>query len=226
MTSMKDLGSATGDERDDVIRRQAAELVRLQAEVAAWRKRYEKGEKRDIAFTNSESEVEPLYTALDVLDNGVPDESLPGAYPFTRGIHPTGYRGKLWTMRQFAGFGSAADTNARFKFLLEHGQTGLSTAFDFPTQMGYDSDHPRSEGEVGKVGVAVDSLEDMELLLAGLPLDTVTTSMTINSTAAILLLLYELVAEGQGVRADRIGGTIQNDILKEYVARGTYIYPP
>jgi methylmalonyl-CoA mutase N-terminal domain/subunit len=177
---MKDLASATGDERDDLIRRQAAELERLQAEVAAWRKRYEKGEKRDIAFTNSESEVEPLYTALDVLQGGVPDESLPGAYPFTRGIHPTGYRGKLWTMRQFAGFGSAADTNARFKFLLEHGQTGLSTAFDFPTLMGYDSDHPRSEGEVGKTGVAISSLADMETLFDGIPLDQVSTSMTIN----------------------------------------------
>ena len=143
MTSMKDLASAAHD-RDDVIRRQAAELERLRAEVAAWRARYEKGEKRDIAFTNSEGE--PLYTALDVGRDAVPDESLPGAYPYTRGIHPTGYRGKLWTMRQFAGFGSAADTNARFKFLLEHGQTGLSTAFDFPTLMGYDSDHPRSEG--------------------------------------------------------------------------------
>jgi methylmalonyl-CoA mutase N-terminal domain/subunit len=136
------------------------------------------------------------------------------------------YRGRLWTMRQYAGFGTAEATNERFKFLLEAGQTGLSCAFDLPTQMGYDSDHPRAEGEVGKVGVAIDSIEDMRSLLAGLPLDKVSTSMTINATAAILLLLYELVAEEQGVPASSISGTIQNDILKEYVARGTYIYPP
>jgi len=129
MTSTRDLTGTTHDGRDEILRRQAAELERLRVEVAAWRKRYEKGEKRDIAFTNSEGEVDPLYTALDVIESGEPDESLPGAYPFTRGIHPTGYRGKLWTKRQFAGFGSATDTNARFKFLLEHGQTGLSTAF-------------------------------------------------------------------------------------------------
>jgi methylmalonyl-CoA mutase N-terminal domain/subunit len=150
----------------------------------------------------------------------------PGREPFTRGIRPDMYRGRLWTMRQYAGFGTAEATNQRFKFLLEAGQTGLSCAFDLPTQMGYDSDHPRAEGEVGKVGVAIDSLADMRLLLKDLPLDKVTTSMTINSTAAILLLLYELVAEEQGVPGDRLGGTIQNDILKEYVARGTYIYPP
>jgi methylmalonyl-CoA mutase N-terminal domain/subunit len=150
----------------------------------------------------------------------------PGQFPYTRGIHPTMYRGRLWTMRQYAGFGTAEATNERFKFLLNAGQTGLSCAFDLPTQMGYDSDHPRAEGEVGKVGVAISSLEDMRLLLAGLPLDEVTTSMTINATASTLLLLYQLVAEESGVAADRLGGTIQNDILKEYVARGTYIYPP
>ncbi len=150
----------------------------------------------------------------------------PGREPFTRGIRPDMYRGRLWTMRQYAGFGTAEATNQRFKFLLEAGQTGLSCAFDLPTQMGYDSDHPRAEGEVGKVGVAIDSLADMRLLLADLPLDKVTTSMTINSTAAILLLLYELVAEEHGVPGEKLGGTIQNDILKEYVARGTYIYPP
>src|SRR6266550_1562692 len=136
------------------------------------------------------------------------------------------YRGRPWTMRQYAGFGTAAETNARFRYLLSHGQTGLSIAFDLPTQMGYDSDHPRAEGEVGKTGVAIDSLEDMRLLLDGIPLDQVTTSMTINATAAILLLLYELVAEEQGVVPGAIGGTVQNDILKEYAARGTYIYPP
>ena len=150
----------------------------------------------------------------------------PGSFPYTRGIRPDMYRGRLWTMRQYAGFGTAEATNERFKFLLDAGQTGLSCAFDLPTQMGYDSDHPRSEGEVGKEGVAIDSLEDMRALLAGLPLDQVTTSMTINATAAILLLFYQLVAEENGVDPKLLGGTIQNDILKEYVARGTYIYPP
>src|SRR5215218_5613876 len=225
MTSTRDLSSATGGDRDETVRRQAAELERLRAEVAAWRKRYEKGEKRDIAFTNSEGEVEPLYTALDVVENGAPDESLPGAYPFTRGIHPTGYRGKLWTMRQFAGFGSAADTNARFKFLLEHGQTGLSTAFDFPTLMGYDSDHPRSEGEVGKTGVAISSLADMETLFDGIPLDQVSTSMTINGPAVILFCFYIAAAERQGVDSTRLRGTIQNDILKEYMAQHAWCFP-
>jgi methylmalonyl-CoA mutase N-terminal domain/subunit len=150
----------------------------------------------------------------------------PGGFPYTRGVQRDMYRGRLWTMRQYAGFGTAESTNERFKFLLEAGQTGLSCAFDLPTQMGYDSDHPRAEGEVGKVGVAIDSIEDMRSLLSGLPLDTVSTSMTINATAAILLLLYELVAEEQAVSPSSISGTIQNDILKEYVARGTYIYPP
>jgi methylmalonyl-CoA mutase N-terminal domain/subunit len=172
-------------------------------------------------------EIRSVYGTSD-LEGWDPARSLgaPGSYPYTRGIHPDMYRRRLWTMRQYAGFGTAESTNARFKFLLEHGQTGLSCAFDLPTQMGYDSDHPRAEGEVGKVGVAIDSVEDMRLLLADLPLDTVTTSMTINATAAVLLLLYELVAEEQGVAGDRLGGTVQNDILKEYIARGTYIYPP
>ena len=149
-----------------------------------------------------------------------------GEYPFTRGPYPTMYRGRLWTMRQYAGFGTADETNQRFHDLLEAGQTGLSVAFDLPTQMGLDSDHPLAAGEVGKVGVAIDTLADMRRLLQGLPLDQVSTSMTINSTAAILLLLYQLVAEEQGVDAAKLRGTIQNDILKEYVARGTYIYPP
>ena len=220
---MRDLAGLSAGERDEAVRRQAEELERLRAEVAAWRKRYEKGEKRDIAFTNSESEVEPLYTALDAAST--PDESLPGAYPFTRGIHPTGYRGKLWTMRQFAGFGSAADTNARFKFLLEHGQTGLSTAFDFPTLMGYDSDHPRSEGEVGKTGVAISSLADMEVLFDGIPLDQVSTSMTINGPAVILFCFYVAAAERQGVPSTKLRGTVQNDILKEYMAQHAWCYP-
>ncbi len=177
--------------------------------------------------TDSGIEILPVY-GPGALGGWDPAEKLgePGRYPFTRGVHPEMYRRRLWTMRQYAGFGTAESTNERFKFLLQHGQTGLSCAFDLPTQMGYDSDHPRADGEVGKVGVAVDSLADMRLLLAGLPLDQVTTSMTINATAAILLLLYELVAEEQGISGDQLGGTIQNDILKEYVARGTYIYPP
>jgi len=224
MTSMRDLAGQARDERDDTLRRQAAELERLRAEVAVWRKRYEQGDKRDIAFTNSEGEVEPLFTALDRVP-AVPDESLPGAYPFTRGIHPTGYRGKLWTMRQFAGFGSAVDTNARFKFLLEHGQTGLSTAFDFPTLMGYDSDHPRSEGEVGKTGVAISSLADMETLFDGIPLDQVSTSMTINGPAVILFCFYVAAAERQGVPSTKLRGTVQNDILKEYMAQHAWCYP-
>jgi methylmalonyl-CoA mutase N-terminal domain/subunit len=177
--------------------------------------------------TDSGIEVKPVYGPEDLRDWD-PAARLgdPGSPPYTRGIYPSMYRGRLWTMRQYAGFGSAEATNERFKFLLGAGQTGLSCAFDLPTQMGLDSDHPRAEGEVGKVGVAVDSLADMRLLLAGLPLDKVTTSMTINATAAILLLFYELVAEEQGVDPAVLGGTIQNDILKEYVARGTYVYPP
>ena len=177
--------------------------------------------------TDSGITVRRVYTSND-LEGWDEEERLgePGSFPYTRGVHADMYRSRLWTMRQYAGFGTAEATNERFKFLLSAGQTGLSCAFDLPTQMGFDSDHPRAEGEVGKVGVAIDSLADMRLLLAGLPLDKVTTSMTINSTAAILLLLYELVAEEQGVSGDQVGGTIQNDILKEYVARGTYVYPP
>jgi methylmalonyl-CoA mutase, N-terminal domain len=177
--------------------------------------------------TDSGIEIRPVYTADD-LAGWDPETQLgdPGHYPYTRGIRADMYRGRLWTMRQYAGFGDAKSTNERFKFLLGAGQTGLSCAFDLPTQMGFDSDHPRAEGEVGKVGVAIDSLADMRLLLAGLPLDKVTTSMTINATAAILLLFYQLVAEENGVDPKALGGTIQNDILKEYVARGTYIYPP
>jgi methylmalonyl-CoA mutase N-terminal domain/subunit len=178
-------------------------------------------------ITDSGISIKTVYNAADLKD--FDDERQlgePGTYPFTRGVQPTMYRGRLWTMRQYAGFGTAEATNERFKFLLAAGQTGLSCAFDLPTQMGYDADHVRAEGEVGKVGVAISSLEDMRLLLAGLPLNEVTTSMTINSTAATLLLFYQLVAEEQGIAGDQLRGTIQNDILKEYVARGTYIYPP
>ena len=181
----------------------------------------------DAIRTDSGIEIAPLYTAESLGDFDPSDRlGTPGRPPYTRGVYPTMYRGKLWTMRQYAGFGSAEATNERFKFLLGAGQTGLSCAFDLPTQMGFDSDHPRAEGEVGKVGVAISSLDDMRLLLKDLPLDKVSTSMTINSTAAILLLMYELVAEEQGVPSTAISGTIQNDILKEYIARGTYVYPP
>jgi methylmalonyl-CoA mutase N-terminal domain/subunit len=177
--------------------------------------------------TDSGIEVRRRYSADDLAGfDPATQLSEPGEFPYTRGVQRDMYRGRLWTMRQYAGFGTAEATNERFKFLLGAGQTGLSCAFDLPTQMGFDSDHPRAEGEVGKVGVAIDSLDDMRTLFGGIPLDQVTTSMTINATAAILLLLYELVAEEQGVTADKIGGTVQNDILKEYVARGTYIYPP
>ena len=158
--------------------------------------------------------------------SGSPEPPPPGEPPYTRGLHPDGYRGRVWTMRQYAGFGSASSTNERFRYLLERGQTGLSVAFDLPTQMGYDSDAPEAEGEVGKVGVAIDTVADMQVLCRGLPLDRVTTSMTINAPASLLLLLYELAAESEGIAPELLGGTIQNDILKEYFARGTYIFPP
>ena len=171
-------------------------------------------------------EVEPLYTPDDVEIDYERDLGRPGEYPFTRGVYPTMYRGRLWTMRQFAGFGTAAETNERFHYLLEHGQTGLSTAFDMPTLMGYDSDHARSLGEVGREGVAIDSLEDMETLFGGIPLGEVSTSMTINSPAAILLAFYVCVARGAGRSARRLSGTVQTDILKEYIAQKEYIFPP
>ncbi len=178
-------------------------------------------EEREVQ-TDSGIEIRRVYRREDVKA----DPPDPGEYPFTRGIYPTMYRGKIWTMRQYAGFGTARETNARFRYLLEQGQTGLSVAFDLPTQLGLDADDPRAFGEVGRVGVAISSLEDMEVLFEGIPLDRVSTSMTINAPAAALLLLYELVAERQGVPAEALQGTIQNDILKEYVARGTYIFPP
>src|SRR5262245_17948024 len=218
MTSTRDFTNRKAEEDQ-------AELERLRAEVAEWRKRFEKNERRGAAFVNSTGEVAPLYTTLDVSPDSAEDLGVPGIYPYARGIHPTGYRGKLWTMRQFAGFGSASDTNERFKFLLEHGQTGLSTAFDFPTLMGYDSDHPRSEGEVGKTGVAVSSLADMEVLFDGIPLDQVSTSMTINGPAIIIWAFYIAAAEKQGVSSDKLRGTIQNDILKEYMAQHAWCFP-
>jgi methylmalonyl-CoA mutase N-terminal domain/subunit len=177
-------------------------------------------------FTDSGIEVQPLYDESDVR-NGV-EERLgePGDYPFTRGIHPDMYRSRRWTMRQYAGYASAKETNERFHYLIDHGSTGLSMAFDLPTQLGRDSDDPLCEGEVGRTGVAIDSIDDMRRVFDGIPLDEVTTSMTINAPAAVLLLLYELVGEEQGVEAEKLGGTTQNDILKEYIARGNFIYPP
>jgi len=177
--------------------------------------------------TSSGIEIEPLYGPDAAPEQAYLDRlGFPGEYPFTRGIQATMYRGRFWTMRQYAGFGGAEEANQRYLYLLRSGQTGLSVAFDLPTQMGLDADHPRAKGEVGKVGVAISSLADMEILLKGIPLAQVSTSMTINATAAILLCLYAAVAEGTGVRLDELSGTVQNDILKEYIARGTYIYPP
>ncbi len=194
-----------------------------------WRERhYDTAPLREEAFTTiSGAEVEPLYTPEDVegLDYER-DLGYPGCYPYTRGIHPTMYRGRLWTMRQFSGFGTAEDTNRRYKFLLERGQTGLSVAFDMPTIMGRDSDDPLSEGEVGRCGVAVDSLQDMEVLFSGIPLKDITTSMTINGPAAVLLAFYLCVGEKQGASWKDLGGTIQNDILKEYIAQKSWIFPP
>jgi methylmalonyl-CoA mutase N-terminal domain/subunit len=184
-------------------------------------------ERKDEFVTGSNLPVERLYTPLDVecLDYEN-DLGYPGSYPFTRGVQSTMYRGRFWTMRQYAGFATAEESNKRYKYLLEQGQTGLSVAFDLPTQIGYDSDHSLSKGEVGKVGVAIDSLKDMEILFDGIPLDKVSTSMTINAPAAVLLAMYIAVAEKQGVSPEQLSGTIQNDILKEYIARGTYIFPP
>ena len=184
-------------------------------------------ERRETFKTDSEIELKRLYTPLDMEGFDYFEKlGFPGEYPFTRGVQPTMYRGRFWTMRQYAGFATAEETNKRYRYLLDHGQTGLSMAFDLPTQIGYDSDHPLSTGEVGKVGVAIDTLADMETVFEDIPLDKVSTSMTINSTAAILLAMYIAVAERQGVKPEFLRGTIQNEILKEYVARGTYIFPP
>jgi methylmalonyl-CoA mutase N-terminal domain/subunit len=198
---------------------------RSASDLEAWKELYEATAEREgeLFSTISGVENEALYTAENV---AVEDTSYPGVYPFTRGVYPSMYRGKLWTMRQFAGFGTAEETNERFRYLLEHGQTGLSTAFDMPTLMGYDSDHERSVGEVGREGVAIDSLEDMETLFRGIPLADVSTSMTINSPAAVLLAFYAVVGEEQGVPMSELRGTIQTDILKEYIAQKEYIFPP
>src|SRR6478736_4391979 len=180
----------------------------------------------ELFSTISGLENEPLYTPDSVDIDYERDLGYPGVYPFTRGVYPSMYRGRLWTMRQFAGFGTAEETNERFRYLLDHGQTGLSTAFDMPTLMGLDSDHPRSLGEVGREGVAIDSLDDMETLFEGIPLDEVSTSMTINSPAAILLAFYVAVGDEQGVAREQLRGTVQTDILKEYIAQKEYIFPP
>ncbi len=222
----KSNGSTQADLRRRLADRER-EVAELKRQVEAWRA--EVGGlpiRTDGNFTSvSGRSVEPVYTPVDLVDTLGGDGLLPGEFPFTRGIHPTMYRGKLWTMRLFAGFGTAVDTNRRYKFLLERGQTGLSVAFDFPTLMGYDSDHPRSEGEVGKCGVAVSSLADMETLFEGIPLDQVSTSMTINGPAAMLFCFYVAAAEKQGVDIARLQGTVQNDMLKEYQAQHAWIYP-
>ncbi len=186
-----------------------------------------KGERKERFTTLGGIPLKTVYTQEDLADQNAEDSvGVPGEFPYTRGIYPTMYRGRLWTMRQYAGFGTAAQSNERFRYLLAKGQTGLSVAFDLPTQIGLDSDYERANGEVGKVGVAIDSLEDMETLFNGIPLDRVSTSMTINATAAILLALYAAVAKKQGADLRKLSGTVQNDILKEFIARGTYIYPP
>ncbi|MGD8398449.1 MAG: methylmalonyl-CoA mutase family protein [Anaerolineae bacterium] len=183
-------------------------------------------ERKPAFETESSIPIERIYTPAGVEIDYTTDLGFPGAYPYTRGVQPTMYRGRLWTMRQYAGFGTAEETNARYKYLLEQGQTGLSVAFDLPTQIGYDADDPVSAGEVGKVGVSISSLEDMETLFEGIPLDKVSTSMTINAPATVLLAMYIAVGKQQGVAREQLRGTVQNDILKEYIARGTYIYPP
>ncbi|MGB9676178.1 MAG: acyl-CoA mutase large subunit family protein [Candidatus Bathyarchaeales archaeon] len=188
---------------------------------------FEKLPERETFSTSSEIPVARVYTPFDVANlDYLRDLGFPGEYPFTRGVYPTMYRARFWTMRQYAGFGTAEQTNKRFKYLLEHGQTGLSVAFDFPTQVGYDCDHPMAAGEVGKVGVSASTLRDMEILFDGIPLGKVTTSMTINAPATVLLAMYIAVGQKQGVNQADLGGTVQNDILKEYVARGMYIFPP
>jgi methylmalonyl-CoA mutase, N-terminal domain len=210
----------------------AEALTALSRSVAAWEegplaKTLQRQPERDEAFATSSSPVQRLYTPLDIADLDYErDLGFPGEYPFTRGVQPTMYRGRYWTMRQYAGFGTAEESNQKFRYLLSQGQTGLSVAFDLPSQLGYDSDDPMAIAEVGQVGVAIDSLYDMETLFEGIPLEKVSTSMTINAPAAVMLAMYIAAGEKQGVSADKLNGTVQNDVLKEYVARGTYIFPP
>ncbi len=207
-------------------------MANFDEKYSAWDAKVQKGleknkERRETFISGGNSEVNRLYTPKDVEHiDYLEDIGFPGEYPYTRGVQPTMYRGRFWTMRQYAGFATAEESNKRYKYLIEQGSMGLSVAFDLPTQIGYDSDHALSEGEVGKVGVAIDSLKDMEILFDGIPLDKVSTSMTINAPASVLLAMYIAVAEKQGVTPEQLRGTIQNDILKEYIARGTYIFPP
>ncbi len=201
-------------------------LDKLPVSYEEWRAAYGLTPERDTSFTTLSGEaIRPLYTERDLPRDAASSIGLPGQYPYTRGVYPSMYRGRLWTMRQFAGFGTAAETNERFHYLLDHGQTGLSTAFDMPSLMGHDSDHPRSLGEVGREGVAVDTVADMERLFHGIPLDKVTVSMTINAPAAIMLAFYVVAAERQGVSPEKLGGTIQTDILKEYIAQKEWCFP-
>ncbi|MCL6515785.1 methylmalonyl-CoA mutase family protein [Alicyclobacillus sp.] len=209
-------------------------MAELEERARAWEDRVERAlakrpERKEKFVNGSDIPIRRLYTPRDGVvseEDYIEKLGFPGEFPYTRGIQPTMYRGRFWTMRQYAGFGSAEQTNQRFRYLLEQGQTGLSTAFDLPTQIGYDADHPMARGEVGKVGVSISSLLDMQTLLKDIPLDRVSTSMTINAPASVLLAMYLVVAEQQGVRWDQVSGTVQNDILKEYAARGTYIFPP
>jgi len=222
----RDLGSSALEER---VREQEKEIEELKERLAQWESAYEATPTRDANFTTvSGVPVDPLYTPLDRPegDHYLEKIGFPGEFPYTRGPYTTMYRTRLWTMRQFAGFGTAEETNARYHYLLEQGQTGLSVAFDFPTLMGYDSDHPRSLGEVGKCGVAISSLADMETLFDGIPLDKVSVSMTINGPAIILFCFYIIAAEKQGIGPDELRGTVQNDILKEFQAQHAWIYPP
>mgnify|MGYP001043930135 CR=1 FL=1 len=228
MSTTEDEVSRTADLADALAEKQA-EVERLKQQLALWEEKYESTPTRDTHFTTiSGREIEPLYTPLDRPQEGhaASEVGVPGEYPFTRGPYSTMYRTRLWTMRQFAGFASAKETNERYHYLLDHGQTGLSVAFDFPTLMGYDSDHPRSLGEVGVCGVAISSLEDMETLFDGIPLDKVSVSMTINGPAIILFCFYVAAAEKQGVSAEKLRGTVQNDILKEYQAQHAWVFPP
>ncbi|MDT8368638.1 MAG: methylmalonyl-CoA mutase family protein [Longimicrobiales bacterium] len=226
-TTEKDL-TGTADLASRLAEKEA-EVARLRDQLERWRAKYESTSTRDIGFTTiSGHEIAPLYTPLDRPASGhaLDEIGVPGEFPFTRGPYPTMYRTRLWTMRQFAGFASAEETNQRYHYLLDHGQTGLSVAFDFPTLMGYDSDHPRSLGEVGVCGVAISSLQDMERLFDGIPLDQVSVSMTINGPAIILFCFYVAAAERQGVPAEKLRGTVQNDILKEYQAQHAWVFPP
>ncbi len=228
MSTTEKEAERTAERLEAEVSRREAELRALRRELAAWYARYEATPMRDDPFTSvSGREVQPLYTPLDVQDGDhLSSIGLPGEFPFTRGPYATMYRTRLWTMRQFAGFATAEETNERYKYLLAHGQTGLSVAFDFPTLMGYDSDHPRSLGEVGVCGVAISSLADMERLFEGIPLDEVSVSMTINGPAIILFCFYVAAAERQGVPPAALRGTVQNDILKEYQAQHAWVYPP